>query len=282
MKKFKLLIGTIVLLLCNTIMAQDPNFHIYLCFGQSNMEGFAKIESQDTVNVDSRFKVLSAVDCPDLKRKMGEWYTAVPPLCRCTTGLTPADYFGRTMIDVLPKNITVGVVNVAVGGCKIELFDKDKSKEYIATSPDWLKNTVKNYDNEPYERLLAMAKIAQKSGVIKGILLHQGESNTGDAQWPQKVKIVYDRLLKDLKLKAKDVPLMAGEVLGADQKGKCASMNAIIGTLPQTIPNSYVIPSVGCEGVEDGLHFTAAGYRMLGRRYASQMLKLMGYTLVAE
>lgn len=57
----------------------DENFHIYLCLGQSNMEGNAKIEACDTVDVNPRFKVLQAVDCPDLGRKKGEWYTAVPP-----------------------------------------------------------------------------------------------------------------------------------------------------------------------------------------------------------
>jgi hypothetical protein len=278
----KLFVATVVFLMYNSISAQDPNFHIYLCFGQSNMEGFAKVEPQDTIKVNSRFKMMSAVNCPALNRKQGEWYVATPPLCRCDTGLTPVDYFGRVMVEKLPKNSTVGVINVAVGGCKIELFDTDKSKEYIATSPDWLKNTVKNYDNDPYSRLLAMAKIAQKSGVIKGILLHQGESNTGDTLWPQKVKKVYDRLLKDLKLKPGSVPLLAGEVVGTDQNGKCAGMNVIINTLPETISNSFVISSNGCESVEDNLHFSAAGYRKLGERYAAQMLKLMGYVYVAE
>ncbi|MFP9098962.1 sialate O-acetylesterase [Flavobacterium sp. RHBU_24] len=277
MKKInQMVMGALLLITCNIAMAQDPNFYIYLCFGQSNMEGNAKFEPQDTVNINSRFKMMSAVDCPALNRKKGEWYTAVPPLSRCDTGLTPADYFGRTMVENLPKNVTVGVINVAVGGCKIELFDKDSREQYIASSPDWLKNIVKNYDNDPYARLVAMAKIAQKSGVIKGILLHQGESNTGDTLWPQKVKKVYDNLLKDLNLKPGSVPLLAGEVVGEDQKGKCASMNAIINTLPQTIPNSYIIPSNGCEGVADQLHFSAAGYRELGRRYAAKALTLVG------
>ena len=58
----------------------NEKFHIYLCLGQSNMEGNAKIEACDTVNVTPRFKVLQAVDCPDLGREKGKWYTAVPPL----------------------------------------------------------------------------------------------------------------------------------------------------------------------------------------------------------
>ena len=135
-------------------------------------------------------------------RKKGEWYQAVPPLARVTTGLTPADYFGRTLCDSLPEDQRVGVINVAVGGCKIELFDTDSCANYIATSPGWLKNMAKEYDNDPYGRLVELAKKAQRQGVIRGVLLHQGESNTGQQDWPLKVKKVYERLLSDLNLKA--------------------------------------------------------------------------------
>ena len=244
-KKLSMLFTVTVLFIGTNTFAQNPKFYVYLCFGQSNMEGNAKFEPQDTI-VNKRFKVLEAVDCENLKRKKGEWYTAVPPLSRCTTGLTPADYFGREMIANLPEDVTVGVINVAVGGCKIELFDKDNYETYVSTSPDWLKNTVSQYDGNPYARLVEMAKIAQKTGVIKGILLHQGESNTNDTLWTKKVKIVYDNLLKDLNLKAESTPLLAGEVVHADQGGICASMNKIIATLPEIIPNSYVISSSGC------------------------------------
>ena len=209
----------VVFLITQKGYSQDPNFHVYLSFGQSNMEGYAKIESKDKEGVDERFQVLQVVNCPDLKREKGNWYTAIPPLCRCNTGLTPVDYFGRNLVANLPKNIKVGVINVAVGGCKIELFDKDKTAEYVATAPDWMKGILKEYDGNPYARLVEMAKIAQKKGVIKGILLHQGESNTGDTLWPKKVKIVYDNLMKDLNLDPKKVPLLSGETVNEDQNG---------------------------------------------------------------
>jgi hypothetical protein len=257
-------------------LSQDPDFYIFLCLGQSNMEGNARIQPQDTT-VDTRFQVMEAVDCPNLGRVKGHWYTAVPPLCRCNTGLTPADYFGRTLIASLPEKIRVGVINVSVGGCKIELFDKDNYQAYVSTAPKWMLGMINEYDGNPYARLIEMAKLAQKDGVIKGILLHQGESNTGDTLWPAKVKVVYDNLMKDLNLKSKKVPLLAGEVVNADQAGACASMNPIIATLPETIPNSYVISSAGCKDISDNLHFTAEGYRILGKRYALKMLSIMGY-----
>lgn len=257
--------------------ARDEKFYIFLCFGQSNMEGFPGIPAEEKNFSDSRFQVLAAVDFPALKREIGHWYTGVPPLCRPNSGLCPADYFGRTLIAGLPANVRVGVVNVAVGGCKIELFDKAHFQSYTATAPVWMKPMIAAYAGNPYQRLVEMGKAASKDGVIKGILLHQGESNTGDREWPAKVKAVYESLLADLDLNASEVPLLAGEVLGADQHGKCASMNKIIGELPKVIPTAHVISSTGCSGRPDGLHFTPEGYRELGRRYAETMLPLLGY-----
>ena len=180
----------------------------------------------------------------------------------------------------LPKNIRVGVVVVAVGGCKIELFNKTNYQAYASNAPSWMKNIIRAYDGNPYERLVDMAKLAQKDGVIKGILLHQGESNTGDRQWPNQVKEVYDNLIQDLNLKAEDVPLLAGEVVNADQKGQCATMNKIIDELPKTIPNAYVISSAGCTAIPpDHLHFDPAGYRELGARYGEKLLSLLGYQI---
>lgn len=277
--KIKIVVFTGLLLLGINCFSQDQNFHIYLCFGQSNMEGNARIEAQDSVSVDPRFQIMETIDCPNLNRTKGNWYTAVPPLCRCRTGLTPADYFGRTLVANLPEEVKVGVINVSIGGCKIELFDKDNYQTYMETAPDWMKGMVKEYDGNPYGRLVEMAKLAQKDGVIKGILLHQGESNTNDTLWTRKVKVVYDNLLADLNLKPENVPLLAGELVNTDQGGACASMNKIIATLPQTISNSYIIPSEGCPGKPDHLHFTAEGYRILGKRYAAQMLSILGYKI---
>lgn len=277
--KKKLLTAFIFVSTCTTVVAQDPNFYIFLSFGQSNMEGYARIEAQDTTNVDPRFQVLEAVDCPAIGREKGKWYTAVPPLCRCRTGLTPVDYFGRTMLANLPANVKIGVINVSVGGCKIELFDRDNYQTYTATAPNWMMNALKEYDGNPYGRLVEMAKLAQKEGVIKGILLHQGESNTGDTSWPRKVSTVYKNLLSDLNLNPQKVPLLAGEVVHADQGGVCAGMNTIINTLPQTIPNAFVISSSGCADSPDNLHFNAEGYREFGKRYAAKMLTILGYSL---
>ena len=108
---FLLFIFTLV----QNMNAQDPNFHIYIAFGQSNMEGTGAIESMD-LTVNDRFQVYQALDCPDAQKEKGNWYPAVPPLVQCHSDLSPADYFGRTMVEQLPDCIRVGIVVVAIGG----------------------------------------------------------------------------------------------------------------------------------------------------------------------
>lgn len=262
----------------STSSSADPNFHIYICFGQSNMEGNAAIESKDRIGINPRFKMLAVCDgtYSGSQRYAGNWYTAVPPLCRQNTGLTPADYFGRVLTDSLPANVRIGVVMVAIGGASIDAFDKTNYLAYYNSSVDWLKGIMNCYGGNPYARLIQMAKRAQQSGVIKGILLHQGETNNGQTDWPDKVKKIYLDMMTDLNLNPDSVPLLVGELRYQNQGGVCWGMNKIIDDLPHTIKNCYVISADGCAGsTADGLHFSSAGARELGTRYGKQMYALL-------
>lgn len=260
--------------------AVDPNFYIFICFGQSNMEGNARPEAQDLASPGKRFLLMPAVDDPERGRKMGQWCEAAAPLCRPNTGLTPADWFGRTLVQSLPENIKIGVIHVAIGGIKIEGFMPDSIKNYVKTAPGWMKGMLEAYNNNPYERLITLAKKAQKDGVIKGILMHQGESNTGDPEWAKKVQKVYDRMLGDLKLKPEEVNLYAGNIVQAGGKGVCIGCKKQIDELPKTIHTCQVISSDDCTNGPDRLHFDAAGYRELGCRYGEAVAKFLGYTPV--
>ena len=255
------------------IAQPDSNFHIYLCFGQSNMEGAAAIEDIDKIGVDERFQVMSVCDVDQgINRTPGEWYTAIPPLCRAGTGLCPADYFGRTMVEYLPDSCRVGVIVVAMGGSGIDAFGKESYADYYATTDDWQRSLMDLYDGNPYKKMVTMAKKAQKEGVIKGILLHQGETNNTQGDWPQKVQNIYNDLITDLGLDGDKVPLFAGEMLRQEEGGVCWGHNDIIARLPDMM-NAYVVSSEGCKGASDGLHFTPEGYRELGRHYAMTVLK---------
>ena len=262
--------------------AVDPNFYIFLCFGQSNMEGNARPEAADLASPGPRFQLLPAVDFPATDqraaRTKGVWCEASAPLCRPNTGLTPADWFGRTLVASLPENIKIGVIHVAIGGIDIKGFLTDSIPNYVEKkSPQWMKGMLKAYDNDPYKALVTLAKQAQKDGVIKGILMHQGETNTGDPQWAGMVKQVYENLCGDLQLKPEEVNLYVGNIVQADGKGVCIGCKKQIDELPQTIHTCQVISSDGCTNGPDRLHFDAAGYRELGCRYGEAVARHLGF-----
>ena len=264
------------------VQPADPNFYIFLCFGQSNMEGNARPEAVDLASPGPRFLLMPAVDFPAAngrpERKMGEWCEASAPLCRANTGLTPADWFGRTLVASLPENIKIGVIHVAIGGIDIKGFLPDSIPSYVEKkAPGWMKGMLAAYDNNPYERLVTLAKKAQKDGVIKGILMHQGETNTGDPKWAGMVKQVYENLCGDLQLKPEEVNLYVGNIVQADGKGVCIGCKKQIDELPQTIHTSQVISSDGCTNGPDRLHFDAAGYRELGCRYGEAVARHLGF-----
>ncbi|WP_290744055.1 sialate O-acetylesterase [Fibrobacter sp. UBA4309] len=268
--------GAIAMMAAAAYAAPDPNFHIYLAFGQSNMEGQGDIGNQDTT-VDKRFQVLWAADNGSCSGKTkGKWSTAVPPLAHCQGAkLGPTDYFGRTMVEKTDPQIKVGVIVVAVAGCSIDLFDKDNYANYARTQQSWMTQRINAYGGNPYGRMIEMAKKAQEDGVIKGIIFHQGETDAGNGQWPSKVKKVYDNIIKDLGL-GSDIPFLAGEVL---RTGVSSGANNNIAKLPQQSKNFYVVSSEGFnQALGDGqnVHFTSQEYRDFGKRYAEKMIEVLG------
>jgi hypothetical protein len=262
---------------------RDPNFHIYLCFGQSNMEGDPDkgIPPEYKEYKNDRFQVMAAASMPNTKRTIGNWYPAVPPLVRDWTGLSPVDFFGRTLVERIDDpNVKIGVIVVAVGGGAINIFDKDNKQAlaYLAKQEQYMKDISAEYGNNPYQRLADLAKEAQKVGVIKGILFHQGESgkakgpeyaNCGDdANWGTAVKAVYDNLLADLGLKPNSIPFLAGQAVN--------NYCGIINKLPDVMPGvAHVISAEGLTQGKDQWHFSYEGYKQLGIRYGEKILQLL-------
>ena len=266
----------VVWLLATACLAQDPNLHIYLAYGQSNMSGQATVTDKDRVQ-DPRFLVLRAANHSN--QKVGEFYPAAPPMGHSQSKVGIADIFGRTMVANLPDSIKVAVANVAIGGQSIDLFDKDRNKTYVQNAKNkgdtWWIQYLDEYGGDVYKRIVEMGKIAKQKGVIKGFLFHQGEADYQMNDWPKRVKKVYDDLIAELELDPEKTPILIGELAPT---GDLGWRNDAVKQAADLIPNGHLISAQGCPALKETsytLHFTREGYETFGKRYAEKMLELL-------
>jgi hypothetical protein len=264
--------------------APDSNFHCYLLFGQSNMAG----GGAGVTLGGSGSGTLIAADCdtsPRVKRlafcncnagsgtactqypqshTKDTWYTAYPPIHICDEGLSPGDWFAKTMLDSIRSDIKIGLIPCALSGQALNVFVKGGSNFNI---PTWAHPTLGN--SSPYAWMLARCKLAQQTGVIKGFLLHQGESGSGGESWVTMATKIFDTLKKDLGLD-NTLPVVVGEL----RQDNYASFNTQqVDKLASQYPNCGLASSAGL-GVQsdDTWHFNAAGMREFGKRYAQALL----------
>ena len=260
------LLGMITVFPGASVQPQDPQdpqeprekeFHCFLLLGQSNMAGYAKTQASDKVE-DPRVLVLGYDNNAALGRVTDQWDIACPPLHPAwLDAVGPGDWFGKTMIQKVPEGDTIGLIPCAISGEKIETFMKSGGTKY-----NWIVNR---------------AKLAQqKGGIIDGIIFHQGESNSGDSSWPDKVKTLVEDLRKDLNLG--DVPFIAGELL---YSGPCAGHNTLVNKLPSLITNCSVVSADGLvvdpSDTQYRLHFSHDSSVTLGKRYAEKMTQMLGW-----
>ena len=235
----------------------DPKFLIFLLIGQSNMVGQQPAQSQD-LQQDPRIKVLAYDTCSNVNRQYNQWYTAYPPLHQCDAGVGPGDYFAKTLIESLPEGYTIGLVPFGVNGAPIDVFRKNVPRPGWELPPD-------NHWATGYEWIMSRAEEAQKAGVIRGILFHQGESDSEQEAWVDKVAGLVSDLRTDLGIG--EVPFLAGELYYG---GCCKAHNTLIEQLTDSVPNAFLISADGLNGF-DQYHFDLAGQREFGRRYGMAM-----------
>jgi hypothetical protein len=242
----------------------DPNFYVFLLIGQSNMEGVPPAQAQDR-ETNARVKVLAYDNCSGLGRTYNQWYTASPPLHSCGLGVGPGDYFGKALATQYPTK-TIGLVPCGIAGVDIAFFQKGVT----STRRGEFRIPPDNHWGGAYEWVLDRARLAQRSGVIKGILFHQGESDSGQSAWVGKVKGMVTDLRTDLGIG--NVPFLAGELL---YSGCCSGHNTIVNQLPGQITNAFVISASGLAAY-DQYHFDLAGQRTFGGRYGAKMIEVGG------
>lgn len=229
------------------------NFHVYLLMGQSNMAGRGKIEAIDTLT-HSRVFMLN-IDTA--------WVPATNPIhfdkpTIVGTGLGMT--FGKIMAEE-NSNIKIGIVPCAKGGSSINQWFRDSL--HIQTN------------SYPYNEMIFKAKKAMETGTIKGILWHQGESDTKTMADINNYKSKFNALLDSIgnDLNINPVPVVIGEIgyffyqknpLAEDlniQLEQIANSNNCIG----------LVKSDNLNHKGDTTHFDSKAYRLLGMRYAEKM-----------
>lgn len=253
----------------DTIGVGGPVSRVYILFGQSNMWGQTSAEDQD-MDIHPRVEVLTLEGtCPGHGANM--WVTATPSLHGCVgnpgdgsgAGLGPGDYFAKTLAAAHPEDSILLVPN-AIPGASINCF----------APPDIGLTTTRNCPNgvgPTYESMVARSRMAQERGEIRGIIFHQGESDCGQDDWPQRVKTVVDRLRSDLDIG--DVPFLAAEIPGMSG---CQDHNRLFegaGSITEVIANAHVVQAEDLP-IYDAYHFTTEAQRTLGARFGEMMLQV--------
>src|SRR5215204_6168067 len=172
------------------LVPPKENFYIFLMAGQSNMAGRGIVAPSDTVSSP----LILALD------KNNEWVYAKEPLHYYEPGRTGLDCglsFAKELSKKYGKEITIGLVPCAIGGSSIE---------------QWLGNST--YRGVTlYSNFLEKAKAAAQYGTIKGLLWHQGESNTGEKSrinYKQKLETFFAKVRNDLQ--QPDLPIYMGSL----------------------------------------------------------------------
>ena len=228
--------------------AADADFHLYLLIGQSNMAGRGKVELKDKVVVP---RVL-------MLNKANEWVPAVDPISfdKTIAGVSLGRTFGIEMAKADPK-VKIGLIPCAVGGTPIRR---------------WQQN------GDLYKAALKRAKIAQKDGVIKGILWHQGESDSGKEETAK----IYEQQLHSMvnawqwDLNGGDIPIVVGEMGRFYKRAKFKHVvDAALKALPSKVKHAAWVSAEGLNHKGDVVHFNATSYREFGKRYAAKMQALI-------
>lgn len=225
-------------------------FHLYLLAGQSNMAGRGIPEPQDTIG-NPRILALN---------RDGEWEIAKDPVHfdKSAAGVGPGLSFAREMIKQDP-GIVIGLIPCAAGGSGMENWLHDKFWEQTRTFP--------------WNNAILRTRLAMKDGVLKGILWHQGETDTA----PDKAAAYSGNLVQLVSkfrqaFRLPNLPFVAGEL--PDFNKGASTLNPTIHDAGKSLRFFTVVPANGFTALPDGVHINAVSQREFGRRYAAAMRSL--------
>jgi len=113
-----------------------------------------------------------------------------------------------------------------------------------------------------------------KYGVVKGVIWHQGESNSTEEKsllYLEKLGTLIKRIRAEVG--NPKLPIVVGEL--GRYKENYKYINEIIAKVPNTIPFTAVATSEDLIHKGDQTHFDSASATILGHRFAAKMLTLL-------
>ncbi len=228
--------------------SSESDYSLFLLLGQSNMAGRGVVEDQDTREDDRVFSLTKEL----------AWVKAKDPIHfdKANVGVGPGLSFGRAVSMKFPA-MKIGLIPCAVGGTSIGDWH-----------PGAFHKQTKTY---PYDDAIKRALYAKKSGVIKAILWHQGESDRGKSvDYSTEISQLVSRLRIDLG--DPSVPVIAGELASFMnwQEAPTVKFNKDLRALEAGIDKFYVVSSDGFVHGGDRLHYDSASARLLGQRFAEK------------
>ena len=235
----KTVISLVLFLMGISVNAQDQNYWIFLVIGQDNMIGKADAGTS-------------------------------------TNGFL-LDSFGKTIAETA-KEKRIGFVTVTLPVSPIIAFDKQNYRNYVSNvTVESNKKALEKYDNNPYGKLVSMARSAQNKGVVKGILLQQDGIDNYNEAWLKRMRRIYYDIVGDLSLDSTKVPLLIGEVGRAEYGGKYAAANETYGKMHKILQYSFVVSSANCPLADNKIYYSKEGLENLGRKFAIKALQGIGY-----
>jgi hypothetical protein len=224
--------------------------HIYLLIGQSNMAGRAAIPEGDTGVMDGCF----------LLDGENRWLPASNPINRYSTILT------KTKNERLNPGYTFAItMRQRDPGTSIGLISNAKGATNLVR---WMPGTAF------YEEAVGRVKSVSSTGILTGVLWHQGEGNHTDTDYLARLKQLIIRLRVDLE--DEELFFVAGGICESETSPGGELINAQLARLPGELPHTGFASSDGLDSFDGRWHFGADDMKILGRRYAEEMMALNG------
>ncbi|MCH7847582.1 MAG: sialate O-acetylesterase [Planctomycetes bacterium] len=238
--------------LANEVEQLPPKeaFHLYLLIGQSNMAGRVPVQRRDRVP-DPRVLMLDDQD---------RWVLALDPVHtdKSIAGVGLCRSFARVLTDE-DQSITIGLIPCSVGGSALRQWEQGEAH---------------------YESAVSRTQLAMANGTLRGILWHQGESDTLTLASAQTYEQRLIEMIHDMRtdLGAPAIPFLIGELgefLVRDPNRPYAfQINRALFNVAAVVPNTGWIDAHGLDHVGDQVHFDRRSLNELGRRYAHAMMQL--------